>query len=377
MELTLTYQNHFGDPDNTSRLSVFELNDRLENEKEHSRYTDFNVEDYYDASRGAIARKSYLVNNPDYASENYNEVVIPLSNELGDKFLDLYKEDRNNFLNTQTFLEHVFNGVYVKSDIGDGTILYIDYIDLSLYADVYAVDSMGNFPIERKEEGYIGKDSIIYNAFIGIFNSTYEIFQTNRIQNSQLLEDRAKETTHTYVKSPAGLFTEITLPYEEMHTDLINDSINAVKLTLSAYAQKKNDMFTMGAPGTLLLIRKDKMYSFFENNEIIDGIESYIATRSSDGKYAYANLLNLISYCIREKEDAQKEAGDSWNEEEWLKENPDWDKVVIIPVTTETDANGYYSKIEHNLSPEYVKLEGGPENPLEISVVYTRFHDRD
>lgn len=135
-------------------------------------------------------------------------------------------------------------------------------------------------------------------------------------------------------------------------------------------------MFTMGAPGSLLLIRKNKMYSFFENNEIIDRIESYIATRSSDGKYAYANLLNLISYCIREKEEAQKEAGDSWNEEEWLKENPDWDKVVIIPVSTEIDSNGYYSRIEHDLSPEYVKLEGGPENPLEISVTYTRFHDR-
>ncbi|MCD8260715.1 MAG: DUF4270 domain-containing protein [Bacteroides sp.] len=194
IELTLAYTNYFGDPDNTSRLSIFELNDRLENEKEHSRYTDFNVEEYYDAWKGAIARKSYIVNTPDYTTTDYNEVTIPLSNDLGDHFLELYEEDRNNFLNTQTFLEHVFNGVYVKSDIGDGTILYIDYIDISLYTDVYAVDSLGNFPIEREEEGYAGEDSITYNAFIGIFNSTYEIFQTNRIQNSELLKERAEET---------------------------------------------------------------------------------------------------------------------------------------------------------------------------------------
>ena len=58
-------------------------------------------------------------------------------------------------------------------------------------------------------------------------------------------------------KSPAGIFTEATLPYDKIHEELSNDTLNAVKLTFTNYNQESNKYkFSMSAPETVLLLRK-------------------------------------------------------------------------------------------------------------------------
>lgn len=121
----------------------------------------------------------------------------------------------------------------------------------------------------------------------------------------------------------------------------------------------------MGVPQYLLMVRKCDMYTFFENNELYDGKTSFLASYVSSGEsantYSFNNIAPLISYCMAES--AEK------------KNDPDWNKMVLIPVKTETDSNGSIIGIKNSLDMESACLVGGENgnNLLPIQVLYTKF----
>ena len=86
----------------------------------------------------------------------------------------------------------------------------------------------------------------------------------------------AAETQHTYLKTPAGLFTEVTLPVAEMKQSHEGDSLLSAKLTLQRINNQSSDYRMLPAPQTLLMVQKDSLYRFFENNGVPDNIMSYI-----------------------------------------------------------------------------------------------------
>ena len=183
------------------------------------------------------------------------------------------------------------------------------------------------------------------------------------------------------------------MPYDKIHEELSNDTLNAVKLTFTNYNQESNKYkFSMSAPETVLLLREKDMDSFFVNNELANNVTSFVATHNSieTNQYTFMNIARLVSACINEKKTAKQKAkeaaGTSWNETAWETEwsegeGKDWDKVVIIPVVVTYDTNSTTPSIigiQHDLKPTYAKLKGGdPEQggtKLQIEVTYTSFN---
>ena len=68
----------------------------------------------------------------------------------------------------------------------------------------------------------------------------------------------------------------------------------------------------------------------------------------------------------------------AWNK--WVTEHPDWNKVVLIPVTTESDSQGNIIGVENDLNVNSAMLvrgvEGDPssneENQITMNVIYTQ-----
>ena len=228
--------------------------------------------------------------------------------------------------------------------------------------------------------------------------STKEVIQANKFDNSdkELLEAKIKETGWSYLKSPAGIFTEATLPYKDISEKLATDTLNSVKLTFTNYAQENNNKyeFSMSTPETVLLLRKKDMDTFFVNNELANNVTSFVATHNSveTNQYTFKNIARLVSTCINEKKAAKQKAkeaaGVSWDEAAWEAEwsreggeGADWDKVVLIPVVVTYDTNSTNPSIisiQHDLKPTYAKLKGGDPayggNNLQIEVTYTSFN---
>ena len=363
LTLRMYYNKFFGDPYNAMRMQVDTL-DKIIPEKELSTfYTSVDPTQYYDENSKPIARKAFaatgasvndttIVNYDNFGGSkpyNYYWQDVKLPTSLGQYMYDKYKEDKNNYKNAENFIKNVLKGFYVHCTHGDGTILYFNDMQLRL-----------NFKylIESKS----GKlDSLVNGS--ATFAATKEVIQANRFQNSDRLKELIEEKDYTYLKTPAGIFTEVTLPIEEIHEMHMRDTLNAASITFTRYNEKSDKKYPMGIPQTLLMVRKCDMHNFFEKNKTFDGLTSFIAeyvgSSVSANTYSFPNISSLITLCINEKKQGKNEA--------------DWNKVVLIPVKTETDSNGTIIGLKSNLDMESACLMGGENHPLKMQILYTTF----
>lgn len=397
VNLVVYYDEWFGDSLNACRMSAYELNKALDY---NHRYTNLDPKDYYDESGllGRVAYSAYDASIPDsvrnatdsYGSSTYTPyVAFKLPNkEFGEKrILQPYREHPEYFQGGDNFINNVFKGVYLTTDQGDGTILYVRGVQLQMQFHFFYVNDSTGVKLKKHD----GTDSTYYSTNT-LFASTKEVTQINRFYNAEeKIQKKLQETGCTYLKSPAGIFTQATLPYDEISSQLANDTLNGARLTFTNYRQESKYDFSMSVPNEVLLVRAKDYIKFFENNEVPDNITSYVATHNESGtnQYTFGNIARLVSYCINEKQQARAAAGDSWNEEQWMAENQ-WDKVYLIPVVVTTDDTSQTTRIiniQHDLEPGYAKLYGGPEresgadsklkNPLKLEVTYTSFSAPD
>ena len=109
------------------------------------------------------------------------------------------------------------------------------------------------------------------------------------------------------------------------------------------------------------MIHKDDMHSFFEKNKLPDGISSFYTTHNSTyNYYEYSNIARLITYC------------DSKRAEDGEEENPNWNKVVLIPVTTISSSQQIVN-FRHDFNLNSVRLVGG-KDPIKIRIITSRFN---
>lgn len=360
-KLRLYFNEYYGDSLNAMRCEVYELDNTLQEGVPY--YTNFDPEELYDVEKKPLAAKTfnvidYNVHDTILNSDNYaRHIEIVLPNSIGNRFISkFYEKDaegnivgKKYFANSEVFINDIFKGIYVKCVQGDGTILKI----------YRARIDVGFKRLIKSSSGAL--DSI--QALSAPFYSGKEVLQTNKFNNNDL-KPLLDEKEYTYIKTPAGLFTEVKLPICELVENC--DTINSAKMVFTRYNEEGGSMNS--AHGTLLMVRKADMYKFFLKNKLSDGETSYLTSFvNSSNEYVFGNIANLFKHCYREyTEGVQKDS-------DWETKNPDWDKVVLIPVTTTEDSNGSVVKILHDISISSMRLRGGSEYEIPIEVVTSKF----
>lgn len=410
VELYLWYDNYFGDSLTACRLSVYELDKELEKaENKDYYYTDINPDEFYKES-DILGSKAYTavdlsvkdsIRNLDtYVPSVHLTFEKTIAERVGGNILREFRkaQEQGAKFDNKEFLE-AFKGLYVKSDFGDGTVLYVNQVQMNVVYKCYAIDSIKGTPLPTHD----GKDSTYY-AY-RVFNSTREVIQANRLDNDEKIDELINNDKNcTYLKTPAGIFTEAVLPINQINEELSGDTLNAVKLTFSNYNQSSNSSnFGMSAPSDVMLIRKKDKDRFFAKNLLNDGVSSFLTSHStSTNQYIFNNITRLINACINDRKAAEKdikekgkveytvydtETGidkvESTDDIKIWEDATEWDKVVLIPVLVTYDSsnsNNYYGTsnniigIQHDLRPGYVKLKGGElGGTLNLEVVYTSF----
>ena len=216
-------------------------------------------------------------------------------------------------------------------------------------------------------------DTVYVTQFVG----SEEVLQTNRF-NTQQVQHLVDDTTCTYLKTPAGIFTEVTLPVAEMMAN--GDSINSAKIIFTRYNNLSDTQYRFGTPQTLLMVRKSELGTFFEKNRLTDNISSYYTTYSSTfNRYEFNNIARLIIHCENERQEwIEENMGNYDNDvakaaEAYESANPDWNKVVLVPVTTIKDSNSSIVNFRHDLSLNSTRLVGGRDK-IEIKVICSAFN---
>ena len=350
-ELRLFFTTFFGDSTNTMEAEVYQLLNTLEEGEKY--YTNVDPTLFYDPSSSPLTKKVYTA--IDYTledselsdNEHYANVCIPLPNHIGNEMIKTYRNNPEFFANATSFIENICSGYYIKSTHGDGTVLYIDQVALNVhFADM-------------------NTDSVYVTQFV----SSEEVLQTSRF-STQKVDHLVADSTCTYLKTPAGIFTEVTLPIAEMTAD--GDSINSAKIIFTRYNDAEETRYQFGTPETLLLVRKSEMDTFFEKNRLTDNVSAFYTTYNKTyNRYEYSNIARLIIHAENERQ-AWLTAHPNATESDYDTINPDWNKVVLIPVTTIKDSNGSIVNFRHDLSLNSARLVGGNDK-IEIKVICSAF----
>ncbi len=261
-----------------------------------------------------------------------------------------YYEHPEYFKNYQTFVRKVCPGFYFKT--ADG---------LGVMSEIYRTQLNIDYTYELDGEKNEGTKT---------FNSTPEVMQTTHISNDPAsIRDLAeKDTTFTYLKTPAGIFTEVELPVDDIKQGHEKDSITLAEVVftrLNDNSQLTDDM--LEEPENLLLIQKDSLGKFFMNRDLTDNILTYIASYNSIMKtYTFSNIAHLVNAMYKNK---------------GLSEN--WNKAVLVPVETTMAATSSSASastvvsIANEMNVNSVRLvrgctTDGKHSDIRISIIYNK-----
>lgn len=365
--MTIYFEEINGDSLAPMQLTVHELAQPLNETRTY--YSNFNPENenmLRDDNGNEIVKKfnftpldlnlSDSLRNRIVSGQDYAYISIPLTNEYRDKNGKTYNNYGTYLLrqadehpeyanNIYEFSHNVCPGFYIKSTNGLGAMMKIRSVQIqSIY------------------KGISNKDTISAAYYI---SSTDDVAHTVNIENDrQSIDALAQDNSCTYLKTPAGIFTEVTLPVDEITSRHENDTISSAKIVFRHYnAQTDN---ALPAPTELIIMPKDSIYSFFENKNMTDYKTSFLATYSSTtNSYTFNNIANLITAMKNAKKNG--------------KATENWNKAVLVPVTIQyTEASSYQNArmigIDNCLNLTSAKLVKGTDtnSPIKISVIYNK-----
>ena len=377
--LLVSYNASYGDTIAPMKVTAYEMTRPMAEDQEYySNYDAFKVKEGWVSENNQHWSSNYNLSNTSdvknfkiYLNKKYEKDGKTYKN-YGSYIMQTYAEHPEYFKTNYKFLHNVCPGFYIKNVGGTGNMAKIWNTELIFYWTRHKT---------------INKDSTAVSIGYNRFDGTEEVLQLNKIENdTENLKKLASKDQEkcTYLKSPAGIFTEVTLPIEDIMKGHEKDTLNTATISFPRLNNENEDNpYNFATPSTILMVQKDSLQSFFEKSKLADNRTSYTASYSSTGiyknAYTFQNIANLVSAMYK-----NKGKGENWN------------KVVLVPVNVITTTQGYttvISKINHDMSLASTRLIVGTDDPdkdytkdkvtgkkvasgpIRIKVIYSKFKE--
>ena len=369
-EVRLFYNSYYGDSLATMKLTAYEM-DRPMKETTYY-YSDFDpMESGLIRQDGIQKEKVYaLIDNsdPNSRKESDDEYVGNICIRLNDPYTDKDGVTYNNFgtfvmrqyyahpeyfKNSISFINHILPGMFFKMTGGLGSMAYVAVPQMNIYYRQYTNN----------------KDSLA--SKVTLFSGTEEVLQTTTVNNDQqAIHQLVNDNSCTYIKSPSGIFTEVTLPVDEIMKGHEKDSINMAKIKFNRINNEQSNIYNLPAPKSLLMVETDSVASFFEKGKIANYKSSHLAVyNTAQNSYSFNNICELITAMYQAKTNGLK------SDPNWVSKHPNWNKVMLVPVTTNYTSYNQTSilvNVSNDMSLTSTRLVGG-DTPISISVIYSTF----
>lgn len=380
--LLVSYNASYGDTIAPMKVTAYEMTRPMAEDQEYySNYDAFKVKEGWVSENNQHWSSNYNLSNTSdvknfkiYLNKKYEKDGKTYKN-YGSYIMQTYAEHPEYFKTNYKFLHNVCPGFYIKNVGGTGNMAKIWNTELIFYW--------------TRHKTIKAKDGVTDSTAVSIgynrFDGTEEVLQLNKIENdTENMKKLASQQNWTYLKSPAGIFTEVTLPIEDIMRGHEKDTLNTATISFPRLNNKDEDnAYNFATPSTILMVQKDSLQSFFEKSKLADNRTSYTASYSSTGSYknayTFQNIANLVSAMYK-----NKGKGENWN------------KVVLVPVNVITTTQGYttvISKINHDMSLASTRLIVGTDDPnkdyttdektgkkvasgpIRIKVIYSKFKE--
>ncbi len=329
VKLIFEYSSWLGDSIAPMVAKVYPVNKGVSFSQEYH-YTNIDLYDKYVSPAKPWVTLPYTardLSQPYSASTTKSLTFDLLNTGIDTMMINEWRRNPATFESIISFTKF-FPGLYVTTTSGDGNLLKISTSRIHFYYSRI---------IEKEEGGYTE-----------VVDSTRFFISPEVILSSQYINKNEDLTTPnpevTFVKAPAGVYTQYTLPLNEIKEKINGREINSIKFAVSAYAQD-DWKYALGAPTTMMLIDKDSLTTFFQTPHIVSSPTSYKATYSNY-KYDFGDISGVIKKGISEGKDELN--------------------VMLVPVV-ENSSSVYYSGTTYNyplftsydITPTGVKLKKG------------------
>jgi len=358
----LYYDSWFGDSTTVHHMNVWYLDQSsLDASTPYGSAT--NVSNFTSKSillaSGTFTTGDFLTTDSAKALSTYAPALrLPLSKALCSQFLADNKSHPEKFAHPSAF-NNYFNGIYVTTDYGNGSLLYITHSEMEMCYNTYLYSNASGKQL---------RDSLVVGA--SYFPVNKEVRQINRAEHPDLrsyLNPTASDSLN-YVYAPGGMFTKVSLPDTLFQKGklLSGKTVNGMKLYVNATQVDDTKDFALAPPTSMLLIDASKVNAFFSGFELNDGLYSFVADYNKDSLNYTFDLSYYAQKMIRHLVDSTSTDA--------TKAFKPFTEMLLIPVTTVKNADKESVRLEHVISPAAVKILGGnhPRRPMQLKVIYSK-----
>lgn len=280
-----------GDSVAPQQLKVFRLTRQLPSDIDNA----FDPAGYYDPS-SPLCSKNYTLSelaatDANYISSSMINLRMPLSREFLESVVNEYRNHPETFAWPSSFAQW-FPGIYVEHSFGRGAVANVTRTSTTLYYHYAVTETVVNDDGEVSQQIAQKVDSVTN------FMTSPAVLSANRVRYNPAPSLSLLAQSAPVVTSPGGYIASINIPVEQILEKYRKDA-NALSvisdLIFSIPAEKIESDVELSLPPYLLMVRKDKMEEFFDNNSVPDGQTSFWATLdSSTNTYKFSSMRSYI-----------------------------------------------------------------------------------
>ncbi len=288
-------------------------------------------------------------------------IRIKLSDDFAQRFFSV-----RDFSSQERFNE-LFKGLYIATDFGGSTMLYVTNISMAVFY---------HFPSSLVSDS---RDTTIND--VKVFYANSEVRQVNRYiypDREQVLEELSLQLDTNYIVSPANIYTRLSLSMDSVFNRIREQLgeeedyrvyVNRANLTVDVlYDAEQNstrprDQWDLPAEH-MLLIREDKMETFFAKNELptdttaILGSLTTVVDTLGNISYSYQySLAGLLTQQLR------------------LSTPQTQMHFLLVPVTV-TTVNSSITSVKQlqTISATRIRSSHNSGYPMNIELLYSGFN---
>lgn len=211
-------------------------------------------------------------------------ISTELDLSLGERFYKEWIDSKGATFKNSDAMSKFFKGVYVTTTFGSGTLINTDRTFFNIYY-TYQIRNLANTA-----------DS----AVVGTFSLpvTPEVIQMNHVKNTLPAGMLGPSKVQTYLKTPAGVYSEITISLKDIREAVGADRvINAANFKIKGFTEEE-EKSGLTRPSFVLIINKDSLKNYFYDQKYsLSNKTSFVVARSvASNTYDLGNMANVINY---------------------------------------------------------------------------------
>jgi len=346
------FNTYFGDKNSPMEVNLYEMNKGISFNFTEPYYSNINPSKYIDLNNKIkIGSKVFDASTASSAGV----VEFNLTPDFVDRFKSVLTKPAYT-KTTENDFHAFFNGIYITTDFGSASMLYVRGLNLKYYFHYEYTNS------DNKRDTVRGNVS---------YPANQEVRQVNRFQhpNKEAIKLKLNSDPQiNYISAPANVFTKVSVPLKKMKTrmNVGNKKLLVNRAVLKVDISDLNDS-SLAQPiiSTILMIKESAYHDFFKKR----GLPS--DTNAVVGSKAYQYNSTTKEYDFYYSFDLAKIISN-----EFKKTNFD-DSVnfILVPITQKTDGSGTTTSYNQQNLMGAVKICSGNNKtkPMTISMVYSGF----